>query len=122
MKRAMLWRYEGFEEELERIIASSSANISSIIGHLCNNDKPVDIVLGIRLAEMKKFALAPARLTTLLGHDDAYVRRAAAAYISAHRKEYPPELVSLLQKNTNRMVRATGLATENKKTTQGVTK
>lgn len=96
--------YEGFQADLEKSIATSSVG-SGTLNRLLDSSRPLDTIVGIRLAALKNYPLATDRLTRYLRHDDSYVRRAAASYVIAHKAQFP-DLFSALSNNTNRVVRA----------------
>lgn len=96
-------RYEGFDADLERLIATSSVS-NRTMNRLLDSNRPPDIVLAIRLAEIKSAALTGDRLRQYLNHSDSYVRRAAVSYVMANRPKYP-ELWGAIESNSNRMVR-----------------
>lgn len=105
-------RYEGYDADLERIIVTSSVS-NSTMNRLLDSNRPPDIVLAIRLAEIKNAALPGDRLLSYLNHSDSYVRRAAASYIIANKLKYP-ELLGALKNNSNRIVREMSRGTATK--------
>lgn len=103
-ERDSMGRYESFQRDLERIILSNSIRIDELVEKLLNSSDAVDIILGIRLAELRKYDLDSAQLEKMLNHDDSYVRLAAANYIKANKGQYST-LYNKLKDNTNKKVR-----------------
>ena len=98
-------RYETFQEDLERVISTSIYTPSGTIERMFSSRRPDKIIVGIRLAKLRKYSLDWKKLETLVNHEDSFVRLAAAKYIIAYKEEYG-NLFSKLGKNTNRKVRS----------------
>ena len=96
--------FEAFQQYLEEIISANTIELDEIIRQLINSSRPVDKIIGIRIAELKKYSLNHDIVQTLLSHDDSYVRLAAAKYIVANKEKYTG-LFNSLKQNTNRKVR-----------------
>jgi hypothetical protein len=97
-------RYDDFQADLEHLIRSSGL-APETLERLLSSKRALDVIVGIRLADLKSIQLPADRLSHYLNDDDAYVRRNVASYLISHKAEYP-DLVRQLDSNTNRTVRA----------------
>jgi hypothetical protein len=97
-------RYDRFQSDIERIITRNNMVVDPLIEKLTKSPDVVDTIVGLRLAELKQYPLGQAYLEEKLGHDDSYVRVAAAKYVLVNKERYM-ELHKKLPNNTNRRVR-----------------
>ncbi len=102
-----LGRYELFQRDLERIITNNDIKIDKLIEELFSSADAFNIVLGIQLAQLKKYKLELKSLERMLSNDDSYVRLAAANYIKKNKENYI-DLDKNLKNNSNIKIRRCG--------------
>ncbi len=102
--RDAVGRYGRFQNDVERIIVSNNFSHDNLIERLTKSLDVINRIVGIRLAEIKGYSLDTVYLGEQLLHDDAYVRLAAAKYVTQNKEKYAG-LYNILSQNTNRRVR-----------------
>lgn len=97
-------QYDTFKDDLERIISLTDISLQNLIVKIFQSDDPINIIIALRLAELKRYSLDPERLKILIEHDDSYVRLAVVKYIISQKEQFW-DILRMLKKNTNRRVR-----------------